>query len=428
LDNVITHELGHAFGLSHSGAMQATMLYMESPEQARLGCDDIAGISSIYPSGQGRPAERSAINGFVRNQLGSPVLGAQVSAISATRGTLLASALTDRGGRYSIQGLEPGSYYVVVEPFYAGSSALPAYYESLEQSCPDNEIFSRVFLTRPASSALLEISVPPGATAAVPEAVVTCTSGRAGAVINENARSASVSTAPVAFDSAASPNANFGFVERVDNGGLRYYELRNLSGKIEIKGLSFSLYSPVRANLALVNERGGTVPTRSIERAYVGDSGFTDFDTLLVAENLPPGNYLLEVSGSRLSPASYPGGQLPIDSVPFVMVTGVRGGSQPSMPEIFPLNSRCASPEVFAAYTSPLGIPPRTSLLEEEKVGFCGSLKNRSSGNQGGSSGDSGAPLGQVIGWFLPYVLALALRLGSRGLRSPARPVILSMR
>ena len=37
LENVVTHELGHSFGLSHSGALNATILFMESPEQAHLG-------------------------------------------------------------------------------------------------------------------------------------------------------------------------------------------------------------------------------------------------------------------------------------------------------------------------------------------------------------------------------------------------------
>ena len=44
LENVITHELGHTFGFSHSNALQSSMLYMEAPDQAYLSCDDQTGV------------------------------------------------------------------------------------------------------------------------------------------------------------------------------------------------------------------------------------------------------------------------------------------------------------------------------------------------------------------------------------------------
>jgi len=51
IENVVTHELGHVFGLSHSSALQDTMLYVEAPEQNTLSCNEWTGIRSIYATG-----------------------------------------------------------------------------------------------------------------------------------------------------------------------------------------------------------------------------------------------------------------------------------------------------------------------------------------------------------------------------------------
>jgi hypothetical protein len=416
LSNVITHELGHAFGLSHSGAMQATMLYMESPEQARLGCDDISGIGSIYPNASSRALERAAIQGNVRNDLGSPVLGAQVTAVSARRGTVLATALTDHGGNYNLRGLEPGSYFLMAEPFFAGPSALPAFYAGLENACPPGQIFSRSFLTQSTSNALLEIGAGPGSTSPAPQITVACTRPRGGASVAENVLSSSFSTAPIAFNPAAS-GAVFGYVDRLDR-GTKYVSLSGVGGNLEIKALSYSLYSPMRTQLSLSDTRRNIINTRRLDRAFEGNSGFTDLDSSLSVQNLPLGDYVLAISGTPVSSSSYPGGQGPIDSVPFVVLTGVQNPTALTMIDIFPPNSRCAVSESFGPYTSPPGDPPRSTLLEEDSVGFCGSIQNRSSSNHG-------TPLSAIIGWFMPYVLALAI---VRRLRSRPHPVILTVR
>jgi hypothetical protein len=416
LGNVITHEIGHAFGLSHSGAMQATMLYMESPEQARLGCDDISGIGSIYPNATSRALERAAIQGSVRNNLGSPVLGAQVTAISARRGTVLATALTEHGGNYTLRGLEPGSYFLMAEPFFAGPSALPAFYAGLENACPPGQIFNRAFLNQGASNALLEVGTAPGGISSAPQITVSCTGSRGGASVAENALSSSSSTAPVTFNPATS-GTFFGYVDRLDS-GTKYFSLREISGTLEIKALSYSLYSPTRTQLSLRDTRGNAINARRLDRAYEGNSGFTDLDSSLSVQNLPLGDYVLAVSGTPVSSSSYPGGQVPVDSVPFVVLTGVQNPAALTMTDIFPPNSRCAVSENFGPYTSPPGDPPRSTLLEEDSVGFCGSIQNRSSSNHG-------TPLSAIIGWFMPYVLALAI---VRRLRSRPHPVILTVR
>ncbi|MEK7689935.1 MAG: matrixin family metalloprotease, partial [Bdellovibrionota bacterium] len=105
IENVMTHELGHSLGLSHSGSLQATMLFMEAPEQARLSCDDQAGIRALYPA-ESLAQRTGAITGKVLSPTGRAVFGAHVHAISRQRGTVLASSVTASDGSYTIGSLE----------------------------------------------------------------------------------------------------------------------------------------------------------------------------------------------------------------------------------------------------------------------------------------------------------------------------------
>lgn len=58
VEDVGTHEFGHALGLGHSSAAAATMYYATSScnQSLRvLDVDDIAGVESLYPSGSAQP-------------------------------------------------------------------------------------------------------------------------------------------------------------------------------------------------------------------------------------------------------------------------------------------------------------------------------------------------------------------------------------
>jgi hypothetical protein len=123
LQTVATHEIGHFFGLSHSGVVRAMMFPFAPSTQHTLSYDDVAGISALYPSNA--PAvPTTTISGTVRlNNAG--VFGAHVYAESQTalepfsafnirKSPISTLSLPD--GTYVIEGVPADSYRVTAEP------------------------------------------------------------------------------------------------------------------------------------------------------------------------------------------------------------------------------------------------------------------------------------------------------------------------
>ena len=124
LQTVMTHEIGHFFGLDHSAVIRA-MMFPQAPDQQRqLSYDDVAGISSTYPSSS-PTVPVGAISGTVTMN-GSGVFGAHVFADSTTGFTDPAmpssirkspiGILTRPDGTYAITGLPADTYVVIAEP------------------------------------------------------------------------------------------------------------------------------------------------------------------------------------------------------------------------------------------------------------------------------------------------------------------------
>jgi matrixin len=158
LESLLAHELGHVFGLDHSGVWRAMMFpFAPSPgtftgdrpssasPDAPLADDDRAGLRSLYPdpadavnvgyiSGHVLPANPFALADFPATSPGeyvSGIFGAQVVAVDATDGSVFAAALggwscdasasapvVTFDGSYTLGPLPVGrSYVIYAEPF-----------------------------------------------------------------------------------------------------------------------------------------------------------------------------------------------------------------------------------------------------------------------------------------------------------------------
>lgn len=130
LGDVVTHELGHLFGLSHSEVLNSTMFYSSFSGQSTLSPDDKGGIRLIYDSSFG------SIYGYVKGGNSVGVLGAHVQAISRKTGESI-GAISDEDGMFVIGGLDlEDTYYLYVSPV-KNVDSLPGYFANVQNNfCP----------------------------------------------------------------------------------------------------------------------------------------------------------------------------------------------------------------------------------------------------------------------------------------------------
>ncbi|MBY0505486.1 MAG: matrixin family metalloprotease [Bryobacteraceae bacterium] len=120
------HELGHALGLQHSttAGVMSTSLTRGVTKSRPLAVDDIAGISSLYPT-RAFLANFGVIAGRVTAQ-GAGLSYASVVALSPSGAAV--SGIANPDGTYRIEGIPPGQYLIYAQPLPPpqGNEAFPA--------------------------------------------------------------------------------------------------------------------------------------------------------------------------------------------------------------------------------------------------------------------------------------------------------------
>lgn len=150
LETVAVHEIGHFFGLGHSGVVRAVMFPFAPSFERTLGYDDVAAVSVLYPGSISVPVHN--VSGTVRLN-GGAVFGAHVYAESQTNALPFAStvrktpisALTDPNGNYTIQGVPNDSYLITAEPLDlpVSNSDIPDYPKAFGKTTVDTNFTTR---------------------------------------------------------------------------------------------------------------------------------------------------------------------------------------------------------------------------------------------------------------------------------------------
>lgn len=306
LQDVITHELGHALGLDHTGVMGSTQFTYSWNGQHELGCDDQVGMRALYGDGA------TGLRGTVRDEAGSAVAGAHVLAVSLDRRTPYGSAVTAADGSYELAGLEEGRYHLIVEPWLAGEGTLTG--PELADACGGAGALARTPQLAEDGRAAVWTADGQGLVD-TGELIVRCT-GDGAAYVEESA------DGDVLLDGV-------GVGSRVDvlpAGSERRLELRNIEGDLVVVPMAWSLFSPIRVRMILQDAEGEVVG--SLERAPLFKdeaTGFRNLDGVLLAEDLPAGDYTLQLVSQGIPAEVVPRGDLYVDPTPYVLITASAG-------------------------------------------------------------------------------------------------------
>ena len=136
LGDVITHEMGHLLGLSHSEVLNSTMFYSAYSGQSSLAADDRSGVRGKYDSIYG------TISGTVKGGNSIGVMGTHVQVISRNTGSAI-GAISNENGHFKISGLDLNdTYYIYTSPL-KNSASLPGYFPNIQDEfCPGTYVGS----------------------------------------------------------------------------------------------------------------------------------------------------------------------------------------------------------------------------------------------------------------------------------------------
>jgi hypothetical protein len=390
LENVMTHELGHAVGVSHSGVMESTMLPIEAPEQAQLSCDDQAAARAVYGAGG------SAIRGRILAPSGRPVFGANVVAVSVARGAAFASAISGPNGEYEIEGLESGTYSIVVEPYPAGAQSLSIYFQGINTSVCGGRPFSRTFIRNSASgSGLALFALAGGQSVSTGDLKVECAAGAA-------VSSSAVYPALDSSDQFVFAGNVGALVDRLQLGVSRSFAFSHPGGAVSFATVAFGIFSPVDPQIEVTDLSGNVIAHgQKFNDVLSSVTGYRNFDSRVNVSSLPAGQYKVRVQLTSVSAASMPAGYMSSDSVPFAIVTGILGQNTGVGFETV----RCRQGDSFPAYQSPGGNPPRSNA-DGSQTGACGRVERVRTQFER-RMGPPNVDYCAIAGWFAPWSIML---------------------
>ena len=359
LPNIITHELGHTLGLSHSANINSSMLYVEFLEQAKLGCDDWAGARHLYPS---ETQGLGQLTGKIVNSGSEGVAGVVVTAISKQRGIPISSVQTQQDGSFYFAALEAGSVSLQFQSFQGMSGAIPkAVQRNLRTSvCKESQSthsFPTQFLTDRTGHFLKEIKIEENKTTQTGSLKLKC-------------------------ESISSSNH-------------------------EIREPRYLLLSPLEVKLEVLDQNQNLLPVKNINPVYQSASGFQIPDSEISGEAYGPID--VKVTATSTPRSFFPAAGLTPDVNPYFVLIFNDTLTEP--PSHLPNNARCTPTESFASYISPGGSPQKSDAnTTRDGIGFCGNAQ-AANFHHSPNRTHAQAKIENILSWFIPFLAAIFMQL-----------------
>ncbi len=391
LQDVATHEIGHALGLDHSTVNLSTLVYTAFTGQFALAQDDLTAARTLYPAAR----EGGALQGQIRGTNGG-IFGAHVLAVNLLSGKVEAATLAEQDGSFRVGDLPTGKYALFMEPLTAASSTISPYFANLDHRFCGGYEFQRRFYADCGSTGKAAILDVNGQSLAVNSLAPSCNQmGNPGGA---------PSTMAKAKEIPAGGGAMFGTLSA---GEVHYYKIRGTVGQLQARAIAYALFSPIDLKVELLSSGGqplaGAQMVDNLQDPRPG--GGIHYDSYAKA-SVNQGDYLVRVTAKAAIPSTaFPAGyDLVAGAGHYLLALAVNGDVASQGPTDM---ASCVSVQNTRQSAS---FRASSSRQETEEGGGCGSL---SSGGQGPFSGGLLLVLFSALGFhfFARFRPASALRL-----------------
>lgn len=428
LGDVVTHELGHFMGLSHSEVQDSTMMYSLFRGQYTLSEDDLSGLNSIYPKSNLGNISGKVIGG----KSATGIFGAHVQAISTIYAKVAAATVTDQNGNFSLSGLPLNdNYYIYVSPLKY-IAALPGYYSSVTSNFCAGASFRGAYFSKCGDAEIdkpLAVSVTSTTTKSIGNITIRCNFNTHADYLDQK-NSTNRDAREIFNYSSATGGARTGIFfdfEKLGPSDTTYYDtltvdLRTVSspsGKnLDLKFVSQSLFSPLATSIYVT--RGSTVysyPYNYLSPVYNSDSTETLNRSLTVPLSATASdNYFsIKVVGISSSQMNSTSTLFPVFSTfgeaesTYLMVASISDGtSLVSMQNGTPTQDNNYCPEgstvyKVSAFTSNKdGTSDQNQGIKETSPLTCGTIDI--------DSNNPPPPGGTILGMSIGFFIVLAIR------------------
>ncbi len=282
LPDVATHEVGHAFGFDHSNVHNSSLIFMAFNGQFQTGKDDIRGMHDVFDVEAG--SRQGTASGQVVG-LNGGIFGAHVNAINLKSAKIEGATLSGSDGRFTITKLPPGDYSFLVEPYLTSPTIISPFYANISHRFCSGAYFARTFYSacgsegRASSISINNSSVDLGVISPSCERMENAASDTSDEIVYEVDEAGGAFFNPLSVDQT------------------HYFHLRNVSGEIAVRAMSYTIFSPIDVEVDILFSDGNSIPTSSsvddVQTSMPG--GLTNFDSQAEAWSLAHNDYLVRV-------------------------------------------------------------------------------------------------------------------------------------